>query len=51
MKQQKKKGGFLGPLLEPLVASLAQPLISSVVKVIRGKGVRITERGYMDKNL
>ena len=36
-------------LLVPLVASLVQPLISSVVKGISGRGVRRAGRGYMKK--
>ena len=46
----KKEGRFLGALLAPLAASLVQPVISSVVKGISGRGVRRTRRGYMDKN-
>ena len=38
IKQQE--GGFLGVLLPPLAASLVQPVISSVVKGISGRGVR-----------
>ena len=47
---KKQEGGFLGALLAPLAASLVQPVISSVVKGIRGRGVRRAKRGYMDKN-
>ena len=47
---RKQKGGFLGVLLAPLAASLVQPVISSVVKGISGRGVRTAGRGYMDKN-
>ena len=36
---EKKEGGFLGALLAPLAASLVQPVISSVVKGISGRGV------------
>ena len=36
-------------LLAPLDASLAQPVISSVVKGISGRGVRRAGRGYMVK--
>ena len=47
----KKQGGrFLEALLAPLAASLVQPVISSVVKDISGKGVREAGRGYMDAN-
>ena len=45
----KKEGRFLGALLAPLAASLVQPVISSVVKDISGRGVRRARRGYMDK--
>ena len=47
---RKQEGGFLGVLLAPLAASLVQPVISSVVKGISGRGVRTAGRGYMDKN-
>ena len=47
---KKQEGGFLRALLAPLAASLVQPVISSVVKSISGKGVRRARRGYMDKN-
>ena len=41
---RKKKCRFLGALLAPLVASIVQPLISSVLKAISGRGVaEITE--------
>ena len=33
MKKKKKKGGFLGALLTPVATSLAQSVISSVLKV------------------
>ena len=41
---------FLGALLAPLAASLVQLVISSVVNVINGRGVRIAGKRYMDKN-
>ena len=41
-EMQKQEGGFLGALLAPLAASIVQPVISSVVKYISG-------RGYMNK--
>ena len=41
---KKQEGGFLGALLPSLAASLVQPAISSVVKVISGRGVRRTGR-------
>ena len=47
---KKQGGGFLGALLAPSVASVVQPVISSVVKGISGSGVRRAGRGYMDKN-
>ena len=46
---KKTEGGFLEALLAPLAASLVQPVISSVVKSISGRGVKRAERGYMDK--
>ena len=47
---KKQEGGFLGVLLAPLPASLEQPVISSVVKSISGRGIRRAGRGVMDKN-
>ena len=47
---KKQEAGFLGALLAPLAASLVQPVISSVVKGISGRGVRRTGREYMNKN-
>ena len=47
---KKQGGGFLGALLATLAASLVQPVISSIVKGISGRGVRRGERGYMVKN-
>ena len=38
-------------MLAPVATSLVQPVISSVVKVINGRGVRRTGRGYMDKKM
>ena len=46
----KKECRFLGALLVSLDASLVQPVISSVVKGISGRGVRRAGRGCMDKN-
>ena len=37
---KKQEGGFPWALLGPLSASLVQPVISSVVKGISGRGVR-----------
>ena len=39
---------FLPVLLAPLAASLVQPVISSVVKGISGRGVRRAGKVYMD---
>ena len=52
LKQEIKKqeSRFLGALLAPLAASLVQPVVSSVVKGISGRGVRRAGRGYMHKN-
>ena len=41
---KKQEGGFLGSLFAPLAAQLVQPVISSVVKGISGRGFR---KGYM----
>ena len=46
---KKQEGRFLGVLLAPLAASLVQPVISSVVKGITGRGVRRAGKGYIDK--
>ena len=48
-KIKRQEGRFLGVLLAPLVASLEQPVVSSVVKSISGRGVRIEGSGYMNK--
>ena len=47
---KKQAGRFLGALLAPSVASLVQPVISSVIKGINGRRVRRAETGYMDTN-
>ena len=47
---KNQEGWFLGALLVLLAASLVQPIISSVVKGISGRGVRRARRAYMDKN-
>ena len=47
---KKRKGGFLGALLSPLAASLLQPVISSLVKIISRREVTRAGRGYMFKN-
>ena len=46
---KKQEGRFLGALLAPLAASLVQPVISSVVKGIRERGVGRVGTGYIDK--
>ena len=48
--KKKQEGGFIGTLLAPLAASLVQPVISSVLKGISGRGVRRTGRGYINKS-
>ena len=47
---QKQKGGFLEILLAPLAASIVQPVISSLVKGISGRGVRRAGREYTNKS-
>ena len=47
---KKQAGRFLGALLAPSVASMVQPVISSVIKGINGRRVRRAETGYMDAN-
>ena len=47
---KKQEDRFLGTLLAPLAASLVQPVISSVVQGISGRGLRRAGRGYMDEN-
>ena len=47
---KKQEGRFLRDLLAPLATSNVQPVISSVVKGIRGREVRKAGKGYMDKN-
>ena len=46
MRWKKKEGRFLGALLAPFTVLLVQPVISSVVKGISGRGVRRAGRGY-----
>ena len=46
---EKQEDGFLPALLTPLAASLRQPVISLVVKVISGRGVNRGGKGYMNK--
>ena len=47
---KKQEAGFLGAFLGTLSASIMQPVISSVVKCINGRGVRRAGRGYMTKS-
>ena len=49
-KIKKQDGEFLRALLAPLAASLVQPVISSIVKGISGRGVGKARRGDMDKH-
>ena len=44
-----QEGAFLRALLAPLAASLVQPVFSSVIKGISGRGVGKAGRGYMVK--
>ena len=44
----EKKEGFLEALLALLATSIVQPIISSVVKGVSGRGFRRTGRGYMN---
>ena len=46
---KKQEHRFLPALLAPLAALLVQPVISSVVKCISGRGVRRTGRVYVGK--
>ena len=48
---KKQEDGFRGALLAPLAASsIRQPVNSSVIKCISGRGIRRAGRGYMDKS-
>ena len=47
---QKQKGGLLENLLAPVAASIVQPVISSLVKGISGRGVRRAGREYTNKS-
>ena len=47
---KKQAGGSFGALLVPLASSIVQPLISSVVKGVSGRGVRKAGKGYVNKN-
>ena len=46
----KQEGWFDGALLAPSAASLVEPVISSVVKGVSGRGVRRAARGYINDN-
>ena len=48
---KKQEGGSLGALLAPLGTSIVQPVISSTVKSISGKGIRRAGREYMGKKI
>ena len=48
--KKKQEGRFLPALLAPLADWFVQPVVSSVVKCISGRGIRRAGRGYMDKN-
>ena len=47
-EKKKKKEGFLEALLALLATSIVQPIISSVVKGVSGRGFRKAGRGYMN---
>ena len=49
VKHEIQEGGCIGALLAHLTALLVQPVVSSVVKGISGRGVRRAGGGYMDK--
>ena len=42
---------FLGALLAALAGSIVQPMISSVIKGISGRGVGSAGRGYTNKKI
>ena len=46
---KKEEGRFLGAFLVPLITSLVQPVISSVIKGKSERGVRRAEKAYMDE--
>ena len=49
MKQKKQEDGFLRAFLTPLSAPILQPVISSVVRDISGRGVIISSlKQYRD---
>ena len=47
-EKKKKKEGFLEALLALLATSIVQPIISSVVKGVSGRGFRKAGKGYMN---
>ena len=47
-EKKKKKEGFLEALLALLATPIVQPIISSVVKGVSGRGFRRAGRGYMN---
>ena len=46
---KKQGGGFLDTILAPLAVSLVEPMISSVIKGISGRGFRIAGKGNLHK--
>ena len=47
---KKQEDGFLGALLASFANSLVQPVISSVVKEVSGRGVRRAGKGFINKH-
>ena len=47
---KNQEGGFPGALLVSLAFSIVEPVVSSVVKSISGRGVRGAGRGYINKH-
>ena len=50
IKLLKDLGVLIDVVTETIPASIVQPLISSVFKIISGRGVRRVRRKYIDKN-
>ena len=48
--KKKEEWWFLEALFASFTASIAQPVISSLIKSISGGGVRRAERGYTNKH-
>ena len=46
---KKQEGIFLKALLDPLAASVVQPVTSSIVKGISGRAINRAGREYMNK--